>query len=173
MATSHEDSGVVARCIIDRLGHHPQIPYVEVASKAAEVGKKDLAIKLLEHEVRRDYTLFLFTASNLPSFCETICFVMDLFFFQLTLLGPRLKADPTLGAAGSREPGPEKIAFLRKPRPDLHGTASFESHARLQGIPHAPTEFPSGQSSFYCILQVRQKISVFFKADAFSSKKYS
>ena len=51
VASSHDESAVVARSIIGRLGNHPQIPYVEVASKAAEVGKKDLAIKLLEHEV--------------------------------------------------------------------------------------------------------------------------
>jgi hypothetical protein len=33
-------------------GHHPQISYCDIAAKAAECGKKELSIKLLESEIR-------------------------------------------------------------------------------------------------------------------------
>ena len=51
VSTSNEDATAVARKIIEKLGNHPQISYCDVASKAAECGKKELAIKLLENEV--------------------------------------------------------------------------------------------------------------------------
>ena len=47
-----DDWQAVARQITNRLGHHPQISYCDIATKAAECGKKELSIKLLEHEIR-------------------------------------------------------------------------------------------------------------------------
>lgn len=47
-----EDWQTVAKQITKRLGDHPQISYCHIATKAAECGKKELSIKLLEKEVR-------------------------------------------------------------------------------------------------------------------------
>ena len=42
----NDDDANVARAIYSRLGHNkPQIPYCDIAAKAAECGKKDLSIK--------------------------------------------------------------------------------------------------------------------------------
>ena len=47
---SDEDDKSVANAIRQKLGNHPQISYCDIAAKAAEGGKKDLAIRLLENE---------------------------------------------------------------------------------------------------------------------------
>ena len=47
---SDEDDKSVANAIRQKLGNHPQISYCDIAAKAAECGKKDLAIRLLENE---------------------------------------------------------------------------------------------------------------------------
>lgn len=47
-----EDDNQVARNISQRLGSHSQISYCDIAAKAAESGRKELAVKLLEHETR-------------------------------------------------------------------------------------------------------------------------
>nr|ALS04225.1 vacuolar protein sorting-associated protein 16-like protein [Acartia pacifica] len=52
--TSTADEDETARQVSNRLGLNAEISYSDVASKAAQVGKKRLAVKLLEHEVRAD-----------------------------------------------------------------------------------------------------------------------
>jgi len=52
--TSTADEDETARQVSSRLGLNAEISYSDVASKAAQVGKKRLAVKLLEHEVRAD-----------------------------------------------------------------------------------------------------------------------
>ena len=47
---SDEDDKTVANAIRQKLGNHPQISYCDIAAKAADGGKKDLAIRLLENE---------------------------------------------------------------------------------------------------------------------------
>ncbi|XP_059091268.1 vacuolar protein sorting-associated protein 16 homolog [Tigriopus californicus] len=47
-----EEDNQVARDISQRLGSQSQISYCDIAAKAAESGKKELAVKLLEHETR-------------------------------------------------------------------------------------------------------------------------
>ena len=52
--TSRLEEADTAREVSSRLGPCPHISYSHVAEKAAEVGKKQLAVLLLEHEVRAD-----------------------------------------------------------------------------------------------------------------------
>ena len=52
--TSRLEEAETARAVSSRLGPCPHISYSHVAEKAAEVGKKQLAVLLLEHEVRAD-----------------------------------------------------------------------------------------------------------------------
>ena len=52
--TSRLEEAETARVVSSRLGPCPHISYSDVAEKAAEVGKKQLAVQLLEHEVRAD-----------------------------------------------------------------------------------------------------------------------
>ncbi|XP_040579137.1 vacuolar protein sorting-associated protein 16 homolog isoform X1 [Lepeophtheirus salmonis] len=47
-----EDNSSTAREIHLKLGTHPSISYCDIASKAADYGKNELAFRLLEHEVR-------------------------------------------------------------------------------------------------------------------------
>ena len=50
VSKKEEDGSKIASAIHARIGNHPQISYCDIAAKAAENGKKDLAIKLLDHE---------------------------------------------------------------------------------------------------------------------------
>jgi len=52
--TSSTEEAETARQVSQRLGLTPDISYSDIAEKAAECGKKQLAIQLLEHEVRAD-----------------------------------------------------------------------------------------------------------------------
>lgn len=52
--TSTEDEAETARQVSSRLGLNAEISYSDVAGRAAEVGKKRLAVQLLDHEVRAD-----------------------------------------------------------------------------------------------------------------------
>jgi hypothetical protein len=52
--SSTEEDSETARQVSSRLGLTPDISYSDIAEKAAECGKKQLAIQLLEHEVRAD-----------------------------------------------------------------------------------------------------------------------
>lgn len=52
--TSSTEETETARQVSQRLGLTPDISYTDIAEKAAECGKKQLAIQLLEHEVRAD-----------------------------------------------------------------------------------------------------------------------
>jgi len=52
--TSTEDDSACARAVSSRLGLRADISYSDIAEKAAECGKKQLAIQLLEHEVRAE-----------------------------------------------------------------------------------------------------------------------
>lgn len=45
---------MVAREIADKLGYTPGVSYSEIAIKAADYGRKQLAIKLLDYEPRAD-----------------------------------------------------------------------------------------------------------------------
>lgn len=45
-----EDDEVIARAIADKLGDTPGVSYSDIASKALECGRTDLAIRLLEYE---------------------------------------------------------------------------------------------------------------------------
>ncbi len=48
-----DDEASVAKAINQRLGHHhPQLSYSDIAAKAADCGKKELAVRILEHETR-------------------------------------------------------------------------------------------------------------------------
>ena len=48
-----QDDASVAKLISQRLGSAPQtLSYADIAAKAAEAGKRELAVKLLEHEPR-------------------------------------------------------------------------------------------------------------------------
>jgi len=52
--TSTSEEAETARQVSSRLGLTPDISYSDIAEKAMECGKKQLAIQLLEHEVRAD-----------------------------------------------------------------------------------------------------------------------
>jgi len=52
--TSTSEEGETARQVSSRLGLSSDISYSDIAEKAAECGKKQLAVQLLEHEVRAD-----------------------------------------------------------------------------------------------------------------------
>jgi len=52
--TSVSEEAETARQVSSRLGLTPDISYSDIAEKAMECGKKQLAIQLLEHEVRAD-----------------------------------------------------------------------------------------------------------------------
>ena len=52
--TSLEEEAETARLVSSRLGLCPDISYSDIAEKAAECGKKQLSVQLLEHEVRAD-----------------------------------------------------------------------------------------------------------------------
>ena len=52
--TSTSEEGETARQVSSRLELSSDIPYSDIAEKAAECGKKQLAVQLLEHEVRAD-----------------------------------------------------------------------------------------------------------------------
>ena len=47
-----QDDASVARAISAKLGHNPNLSYSDIAARAAECGRKELAVKLLEHETR-------------------------------------------------------------------------------------------------------------------------
>jgi len=51
-ADPEADDVSVARAIGRRLGHHPRLSYADIAAKAADCGRKKLAVRLLEHETR-------------------------------------------------------------------------------------------------------------------------
>jgi hypothetical protein len=52
--TSTSEEAETARQVSARLGLAPDISYSDIAEKAMEVGKRQLAVRLLEHEVRPD-----------------------------------------------------------------------------------------------------------------------
>jgi len=52
--TSNTEEAETARQVSSRLGLSSDISYSDIAEKAAECGKKQLAVQLLEHEVRAD-----------------------------------------------------------------------------------------------------------------------
>ncbi|XP_023326390.1 vacuolar protein sorting-associated protein 16 homolog [Eurytemora carolleeae] len=52
--TSTADEAETARQVSSKLGLNADISYSDVAGRAAEVGKKRLAVQLLEHEIRAD-----------------------------------------------------------------------------------------------------------------------
>ena len=54
METSTSEETETARQVSSRLGLTPDISYSDIAEKAIECGKRQLAIQLLEHEVRAD-----------------------------------------------------------------------------------------------------------------------
>ncbi|KAI7815095.1 vacuolar protein sorting-associated protein [Rhyzopertha dominica] len=52
VSQTHLDEEVIAREIANKLGYAPGISYSEIANTAAEFGRKKLAIKLLDYELR-------------------------------------------------------------------------------------------------------------------------
>jgi len=65
----NDEDASIAKSIRQRLGQHkPQIPYCDIASKAADCGKKELAIRLLEHEISVEKQVEIFSLNDTIAF---------------------------------------------------------------------------------------------------------